>query len=49
MRPTTLLGPVGMIVNGVDLKPFRALAEKNVWPEYKKQYPEMWNKIVNFK
>ncbi len=44
-----LLEPVKMIVNDVDLAPFRALAEKNVWPQYKKQYPEMWDKIVSFK
>jgi tripartite ATP-independent transporter DctP family solute receptor len=44
-----LLEPVGMTVNAPDLAPFRALAEKNVWPQYKKQYPEMWEKIVNTK
>jgi TRAP-type transport system periplasmic protein len=44
-----LLEPVGMIVNQADVAAFRKVAEKNVWPQYKKQYPEMWDKIVNTK
>jgi TRAP-type transport system periplasmic protein len=44
-----LLEPVKMVVNQADLAAFRKVAEKNVWPQYKKQYPEMWDKIVNTK
>ena len=44
-----LLEPVKMIVNQADLEAFRKVAEKNIWPQYKKQYPEMWEKIVNTK
>jgi tripartite ATP-independent transporter DctP family solute receptor len=41
-----LLEPVKMIVNLADREAFRKVAEKNIWPQYKKQYPEMWDKIV---
>ena len=41
-----LLEPVGMVVNQADVAAFRKVAEKNIWPQYKKQYPEMWDKIV---
>ena len=44
-----LLEPVGMKVNQADLAAFRTVAEKNIWPQYKKVYPEMWDKIVNTK
>jgi tripartite ATP-independent transporter DctP family solute receptor len=44
-----LLEPVKMTVNQADLAAFRKVAEKNIWPQYKKQYPEMWDKIVNTK
>ncbi len=44
-----LLEPVGMTVNQADLAAFRKVAEQTIWPEYKKQYPEMWDKIVNTK
>jgi tripartite ATP-independent transporter DctP family solute receptor len=44
-----LLEPVKMTVNQADLVAFRKVAEKNIWPQYKKQYPEMWDKIVNTK
>ena len=41
-----LLEPVKMVVNLADREAFRKVAEKNIWPQYKKQYPEMWDKIV---
>ena len=42
-----LLEPVGMVVNQADVVAFRKVAEKNkIWPQYKKQYPEMRDKIV---
>ncbi len=44
-----LLEPVKMVVNQADREAFRKVAEKNIWPQYKKQYPEMWDKIVNTK
>ena len=44
-----LLEPVKMVVNQADLAAFRQVAEKNIWPQYKKIYPEMWDKIVNTK
>ncbi len=44
-----LLEPVGMKVNQADLAAFRKVAEQNIWPQYKKLFPEMWDKIVNTK
>ena len=44
-----LLEPVGMVVNQADTAAFRKVAEKNIWPQYKKIFPEMWEKIVNTK
>jgi len=44
-----LLEPVGMVVNQADTAAFRKLAEKNIWPQYKKIFPEMWDKIVSTK
>jgi len=44
-----LLEPVGMVVNQADTAAFRQLAEKNIWPQYKKIFPEMWEKIVSIK
>lgn len=44
-----LLEPRGMTVNTVDLAPFRKLAEEQVWPPYKEQNRELWDKIVNTK
>ena len=44
-----LLEPTGMQVNAADLSGFRKIAEEKVWPQYKKEYPEMWDKIVGTK
>lgn len=44
-----LLEPVGMTVNQADGAAFRKVAEEKIWPQYKQQYPEMWDKIVNTK
>ena len=41
-----LLEPKGMTVNTADLDAFRKVAEEKVWPEYQKQYPEMWDAIT---
>lgn len=44
-----LLEPLGMSVNQVNLEAFRKAAQENIWPDYKKQYAEMWEEIANFK
>jgi len=44
-----LLEPKGMKVNQADVPTFRKLAEEKIWPPYKQQYAEMWDKIVNTK
>ena len=41
-----LLEPHGMTVNQPDREPFRKVAEAKVWPAYQKQYPELWEQIV---
>lgn len=44
-----LLEPVGMQVNQGDVEAFKKVAQEKVWPEYQKQYADMWDKIVNTK
>jgi tripartite ATP-independent transporter DctP family solute receptor len=44
-----LLEPKGMIVNAADTDAFRKLAQEKVWPQYKKEYPELWEEIVAMK
>jgi tripartite ATP-independent transporter DctP family solute receptor len=44
-----LLEPRGMIVNAADTDAFRKLAQEKVWPQYKKEYPELWEEIVAMK
>jgi len=44
-----LLEPLGMQVNGSDQEAFRKLAEEKLWPGFKSQYSEMWDKIASFK
>ena len=41
-----LLEPKGMIVNAADVDAFRRVAEEKIWPDYRKQYPEMWDEIT---
>jgi len=41
-----ILEPLGMTVNAPDLGPFKALAEKKIWPQYQKQYGALWDEIV---
>ena len=36
----------GMKVNQADVASFRKIAEEKIWPGYKQQYAEMWEKIV---
>jgi TRAP-type transport system periplasmic protein len=44
-----ILEAKGMKVNQADVASFRKLAEEKIWPQYKQQYAEMWDKIVNTK
>jgi tripartite ATP-independent transporter DctP family solute receptor len=39
----------GMKVNAADVPTFRKLAEEKIWPGYKQQYGELWDKIVSVK
>ena len=41
-----LLEPKGMTVNAADVDAFRRVAEEKIWPDYRKQYPEMWDEIT---
>jgi len=44
-----ILEAKGMKVNQADVASFRKVAEEKIWPQYKQQYPEMWEKIVTTK
>jgi tripartite ATP-independent transporter DctP family solute receptor len=44
-----ILEAKGMKVNQADVPSFRKLAEEKIWPQYRQQYAEMWDKIVNTK
>jgi TRAP-type transport system periplasmic protein len=35
-----------MTVNQANVDAFRKLAQEKVWPNYKQQYPELWEEIV---
>jgi TRAP-type C4-dicarboxylate transport system substrate-binding protein len=39
----------GMKVNAADVASFRKLAEEKIWPQYKQQYGEIWDRIVSVK
>ena len=39
----------GMKVNQADVASFRKVAEEKIWPAYRTQYAEMWDKIVAVK
>jgi tripartite ATP-independent transporter DctP family solute receptor len=36
----------GMKVNAADVASFRKVAEEKIWPPYRQQYAELWDKIV---
>jgi TRAP-type transport system periplasmic protein len=40
-----LLEPKGMTVNTADVDAFRKVAQEKIWPDYQKQYPELWDEI----
>ena len=44
-----ILEAKGMKVNKADVPSFRKLAEEKIWPQYKQQYAEFWDKIVSTK
>ncbi len=44
-----ILEAKGMKVNQADVASFRKLAEEKIWPQYKQQYGEFWDKIVSTK
>ena len=39
----------GMKVNQADVASFRKVAEEKIWPQYRQQYAEMWDRIVSTK
>ena len=39
----------GMKVNAADVASFRKVAEEKIWPQYKQQYAEWWDKVVSAK
>ena len=41
-----ILEPKGMKVNAADVASFRKIAEEKIWPQYKQQYGEFWDRIV---
>jgi len=36
----------GMKVNAADVASFRKIAEEKIWPSYKQQYGELWDKVL---
>jgi tripartite ATP-independent transporter DctP family solute receptor len=44
-----ILEAKGMKVNQADVAAFRKVAEEKIWPQYRQQYAEMWDKIVSTK
>ena len=44
-----ILEAKGMKVNVADVTAFRKVAEEKIWPQYQKQYAELWDRIVNTK
>jgi TRAP-type transport system periplasmic protein len=44
-----ILEAKGMKVNAADVTSFRKLAEDKIWPGYKQQYGELWDKVVSAK
>src|ERR1700726_359055 len=41
-----LLEPKGMTVDTADVEAFRKIAQDKVWPQYQKEYSELWDEIV---
>lgn len=41
-----MLEAKGMKVNAADVASFRKIAEEKIWPPYKQQYGEIWDRVV---
>ena len=41
-----LLELKGMMVNTADVEAFRKVAQDKIWPQYQKEYSELWDEIV---
>jgi tripartite ATP-independent transporter DctP family solute receptor len=48
-RAKEILEARGMKVNAADVASFRRVAEERIWPAYKQQYGEIWDRIVSAK
>jgi hypothetical protein len=48
-RAKEILEARGMKVNAADVASFRKVAEEKIWPAYKQQYAELWDKVANAK
>jgi TRAP-type C4-dicarboxylate transport system substrate-binding protein len=44
-----ILEAKGMKVNAADVASFRKVAEEKIWPAYKQQYGELWDRVVSAK
>ncbi|TMQ16125.1 MAG: TRAP transporter substrate-binding protein [Candidatus Rokuibacteriota bacterium] len=44
-----ILEAKGMKVNAADVASFRRVAEDKIWPGYKQQYGELWDRVVSAK
>jgi TRAP-type C4-dicarboxylate transport system substrate-binding protein len=44
-----ILEAKGMKVNAADVASFRKVAEEKIWPAYKQQYAEWWDKVASAK
>lgn len=44
-----ILEAKGMKVNVADVAAFRRIAEEKIWPQYQKQYADLWDRIVSTK
>jgi TRAP-type transport system periplasmic protein len=44
-----ILEAKGMKVNAADIASFRKLAEEKIWPQYRQQYAEWWDKVASAK
>ena len=45
-KAKVLLEPKGMTVNTADVEAFRKIAQEKVWPQYQKEYVDIWEEIV---
>ena len=48
-RAKEILEAKGMKVNQADIASFRKVAEEKIWPQYRQQYADMWDRIVSVK